>query len=185
MVQKLEKQFEGETLEQILRITRKTKKLNFHGSACDYYSKSLIDNLEMGCLLGSLLISTSLLEVFIRSLVVKYCKEATAKYIDLEKILEEDRSMSFSDLIYTLNGFGLFEEPEKTIEIYNKVRIPLQHGLVERFVESHNINQEDNFNWREVFQIDYTSLHSLESVIEEESLNYIENIIDIILNNIK
>ncbi|MFH1033903.1 MAG: hypothetical protein V1806_05295 [Pseudomonadota bacterium] len=136
--------------------------------------------------MASLVIGSSLLELYVRALIVNHAHSALPSDIVQgdnlcpEGALEEKRNVKYYELVDLLVGVGLFREDDGELakELYSKIRIPLLHGLPRRFVGNHS----DGFiMWlrgaRPVAQ------HDLEEVIENHALVYLDQIIGILERN--
>ncbi|MBX6421996.1 hypothetical protein [Thermosulfurimonas sp. F29] len=187
MIRTYKKQFESKKVEKIDNLIKRIKRIKMPGSVSKYYAHELLLCLQAGALLGSLCITSALLEIFVRELAIKYSALASSnsdlykKLALLQKQLEEKRNLSFKQLINGLASCGLFSEDdaEQAKEFYDSVRIPIHHGLPARFVE---IQNDIIAALNEIFTFPI-GMHEFEEVIEDRSLDLIEIVIGIIERN--
>lgn len=187
MIRGYEEQFEGETVDNIRELIARIGSLSFPSGVSRYYAVDLSLCLQGGALLGALQVAASLLEIFVREIIIERASEAyseSGKNIgSLQQKLEQMKNIGFKKLVDELNSSGMWSKSESEIakQFYDEVRIPIHHGLPVRFVE--NIK-----NYRSVIedllgyakQVDH---RDFEEVIEENALVLIDTALGIIERN--
>lgn len=188
MLRSLDKQFPPKKVAQLKLLSDRLRKFSFPPGASRYYALELASCIEAGALLGALVVGSSLLELYVRALVVSHAskvrRSTVSKKKSLEGMLEEKRDLSFAGLIDSLVSVGLFEklDGKKAKAIYKYIRIPLLHGLPRRFVRQHQESFVEGFS----IMLGGAPISSseLESIIEDHALAYLRNIIGIIERNV-
>jgi hypothetical protein len=187
MLRPLESQFEPENAARLKKLAERLSQFSFPPGASRYYGIELATCIEAGALLGSLVVASSLLELYVRALVINHSSKGRiskpSKQKSLEGTLEENRKIGFGDLIDNLVLAGLFEKSdgESAKTIYKSIRIPLVHGLPRRFVRQHQGSFAEDFSM--LLGIEAIPSSELEAIIEDHALEYLENIIGIIERN--
>jgi hypothetical protein len=183
VLRRLEDQFEGRTVIKIRELLQRVESLNTPRGVSRYYRVDLSLCLEAGALLGALHVAASLLEITVREMVITYAQEALSgnMKVNLQKELEENRHLGFKTLVDKLTAVELFDSRDADLakQFYNDIRIPIHHGLSQRFVSKHKLFEKALVGAYGI------SMHAFEDVIEEESLRLIETAIGIIERNKK
>ncbi|MDD2389514.1 MAG: hypothetical protein PHP23_07270 [Desulfobacterales bacterium] len=189
MIRGYEEQFKGKIVKQIQGLLCRINSIKLSQKVSRYYLVDLSLCLQAGALLGALHLSSTILELTIREMVIKLTTDALPKTNNnrnIEKELEDKRHLGFSKLVEILESEGFFDskDAELSLQFYKDVRIPLHHGLPRRFVSNHD---DFLFDFHEkIFGGTYhTTMHDFERVIEEKSLSLIETAIGIIERNQK
>jgi hypothetical protein len=187
MLRPLEKQFEPVKAARLKRLVERLSQFSFPPGASRYYGLELASCIEAGALLAALVVGSSLLELYVRALVVNYASRArlseTPKHKSLESALEENRKIGFGKLVDNLVLAGLFEKSdgESAKELYKNIRIPLLHGLPRRFVHQHQSSFAEDLAL--LFGREAISSSELEAIVEDHALEYLEDIVGIIERN--
>lgn len=182
-------QFDSATVERIDSIVSVIESIQFPTGPSRYYGIDLILCLKSGALIGSLVLVSALMELFVRGLIVAYSNEAQSEYlrkVNIEKELESNRQIGFKGLLEYLVQCKLFDEKDsdRAVELYEKVRIPTHHGLPDRLVNSDF--DTEFFSFEVVKNKSFVvSQRDFEEFVEEKSLPLIEEIIGIIKRNDK
>lgn len=189
MLRTLEEQFESDKAAQLRKLSERLRTHSFPPGASRYYGLELASCIEAGALLGALVVGSSLLEIYVRALVVNHASIARLTSAhgrkSLEAILEEKRSLGFKALIDSLVSVGLFdnEDGERAKILYDNVRIPLLHGLPRRFVRKHQEPDAEEFSQLFKGEAAISSME-LERIIEGHALEYLESVVGIVEKNI-
>jgi len=143
--------------------------------------------LENGVLLAGLHLAASLLELSVRSFVAqriddfRKAQASSADVRSVQRALEEKRDISFADLVDALNEAGLFEQNdvEKAKKFYRTIRIPIHHGLADRFYRCHT----DEL-LADLWSFVPVPSHRFEDVIEDYALKHIATAVGIMERNL-
>jgi hypothetical protein len=187
MLRPLEKQFAPEKAAQLKLLCERLRKFSFPRGASRYYALELASCIEAGALLGALIVGSSLLELYVRALVVSYTSTVRRSTVlgkkSLEGMLEENKKLGFGELIDSLVSVGLFKEGdgESAKALYKSIRIPLLHGLPRRFVRQHQESFAEDFSLLRGGAA--ISSSELERIIEDHALEHLDNIIGTIERN--
>ena len=195
VIPKYKKQFDKSKRKRIKTLIKEYGKIPLVDYDYKYQTFELQCCLSVGLLLAVLNTASSLLELFIRDLVViNQLKKEKVKILqssikmkrgalnkklgEIEKRIEEDRSMTFSKLIEILEKEKAIKKGDKKElgKFYKYVRIPLSHGLIRRFVVKHD--KGSRFIEKLLGTID--RFHNFEEVIEDFALDELEFILKII-----
>ncbi len=182
----LEDQFKAETAARIRAVAARTAGLQLPDGVSRYYRSELVQLLEAGMLLGAVHVAASLLEIAIRGMIVERAQSASHGSADLEAALEARRDLGFSQLVGALCDAGLFdrEDAKRAVKFYQEVRIPIHHGLPNRFVTFHG--EEWVLDFRNLLRtLSSTSSHEFEEIIEVHAIEHVETVIDLLDRNIK
>lgn len=189
MIRGFEEQFEEKTINDISKLLKRIKSFSLPTGVSRYYAVDLSLCLQAGALLGALQVASSLLEIFVREVVIERASEAYSeshKVVGaLQKKLEEKKNVGFKQLVVELASSGEWStaDAEMAKQFYDDVRIPIHHGLPARFF--HNIE-----NYQSVMEalLGYTQQvthRDFEKVIEENALALIDTAVGIIERNSK
>ncbi|MBI3938978.1 MAG: hypothetical protein HY323_18550 [Betaproteobacteria bacterium] len=187
MLRSLEKQFEPKKAARLKRLVERLSQFSFPPGASRYYGLELASCIQAGALLGALVVGSSLLELYVRALVVNHShtvrQSIAPRKKSLEGTLEDNRKVGFEELIDNLALVGLFEkaDSESAKALYKNVRIPLLHGLSRRFVRQHQEPFAEDLAL--LLGRETISSSELEAIIEDHALEYLENIVGIIERN--
>lgn len=187
MLRPLDKQFEPEKAARLVQLSERISKFAFPPGASRYYGVEFASCIEAGALLGALVVGSSLLELYVRALVVHFASRARQPKAhsqkSLEGSLEENRKISFAELVDNLVSAGLFDKSdgESAKELYKNIRIPLLHGLPRRFVRQHQNSFAEDLAL--MLGSEAISSSELESIIEDYAVEYLESIVGIIERN--
>jgi len=152
-----------------------------------YYAVDLSLCLQAGALLGALQIASSLLEIFVREIVIERASEAysdSQKLVGtLQKKLEEKRNVGFKQLVTELANSEVMstEDAEIATKFYDDVRIPIHHGLPARFVR--NTGSYQSFMESILGYTHQVNHRDFEEVIEENALALVDIAVGIIERN--
>ncbi len=185
----LEKQFEKQTIHRIRALQGDLKKFPFQDGAGRFYAKELNSALEAGLLLASLHLATSLLELFVRDLLIyNVAKKSVSEHKKPVSVLDkleanyEDATKpqwSFSMIIDQLQSQRVISSADaKAVKTYYQtVRIPIHHGLTRRFLRGHK-KADLEFGSFDISEILFLGrglrVHSLEEKLESEGINLIK-----------
>lgn len=184
-IRPLDDQFEERTVQRIRVLQADLMASRYDSGPGSLYVKELNCSLEAGLLLASLHLATSLLESFVRDLLMytlarRLSGDASrVELAKLEKRLEDstDPQWSFARIVNELQENGVVDsaDGEAIKNYYKMVRIPIHHGLIRRFVRSHG-EREENLDSADVLDMLFGRVHwhSFEERLEEEGLDLIE-----------
>lgn len=181
------KQFEPVVAEQIEGIIRRVEILRYPTGPSRYYGLDLAMCLSSGALAGSLVVSSALMEIYIRGLVIRYTEVAQSDWsrkVNAELELEEMRKEDFNRLLEHLVRASLFVNTDAEIakRIYKEVRIPMHHGLPSRLLGR---TKDDPFGAivSLVGRSGEVSMQVFENFVEHEALPIIDNIVGVLYRN--
>lgn len=189
MIRGYEEQFEWNVVDNIRELIARIELLSFPSGVSRYYAVELSLCLQGGALLGALQVAASLLEIFVREIVIEQASEAyseSEKNIgSLQEKLEQMKNIGFKKLVDELFSSGMWSRSDSELakHFYDEVRIPIHHGLVARFVKNNVKYQSvigDLFGYPK--QIDH---RDFEEIIEESALKLIDTALGIIERNTK
>ncbi len=192
-------QFSESTTREILRLAVFFR--DYQGypcRVCRYFAADLANSLEAGCILSSVLIGCTLLEILARRLIHKNfdrCFAASGEFLrkklqtiserkdlTLLESFEADRAMQFADFIDALFYSRIIsgEARETAKSIYKNVRITLSHGLALRFVEANSSDDERNLH--KFFQTSSGVMEwrQFETKIEDTALKFVQQVSDVL-----
>lgn len=190
MARPLEEQFEHETVERIRTLIATLNSLGDYEGAGRYYISEVKCCLECGLLLAALQVVASLLELFVRDLLIQHrmrtktrdsnsSRHSTDLY---ERAVEENRQFTFGAIIRELQGQGVItvDDAESVRSFYKSVRVPLHHGLSRRYVRL-----QGNFNEKDILDQALSlsripRFHRMEEMIEDTALDHLESVVNFI-----
>ncbi len=188
MVRPLEEQFEPETVERIRTLVATLDSLGCYEGAGRYYISELKRCLECGLLLAALQVAASLLELFVRDLLIQHRVRTKSQdstdyrhSTDLhEKVLEENRQLTFGAIIRELQGQGVItvDDAEFARSFYKSVRIPLHHGLSRRYVRLQAGLSEEDILDQALSLSRISRSHKIEEMIEDKALDQLESVMN-------
>ncbi len=182
----MEEESSGITEDQVQDLLRRLAALevSFH------VSRRFIMEIE-GCLrarlfLAALLVSPIVLEMIVRETLIKkrYSSKRTGKRIpsvvldEIDREAEVDKSLTFSRIAFELYETGVISDSEhKSLRsVYQRVRIPLQHGLVGRYVEA-NVDAEMLDIWETLGFLRSSRTPEFEENLEATALVDLEEVV--------
>lgn len=178
----LEEQFTGSRLGRIRRLQTELKELIYGDGAAKLYVNELVNSLEGGLLLAAIHLTGSLLELFVRDLLlynIKHTQLSSKSIDDLESILEDSKpEWSFNKILEELEKLNVLHanDVKNMNEFYKKVRIPIMHGITGRFVRGQRVDdfskEKDIFD--KLFNSRESRNHRLEEKLEDESIELME-----------
>ncbi len=182
-IRNLDKQFEPPIVIRIRYLQEKISSIGFVGGVGRIYAKELVHSLEAGLFLASLHLSSSLLEVFVRDLLIfgypkdsKTEKEFINKLNIVEKHIEDSKKpqWSFSKMTDDLHKHSVITEFEskRLKKFYNTTRIPILHGLSKRFMRFHGEKLISEYLDPKLYRG-----HSFEEEIENNALKWISFVV--------
>jgi hypothetical protein len=185
----LEMQFGKQTVRRIRAIQGDLEKFPFQDGAGRFFVKELSSALEAGLLLASLHLATSLLELFVRDLLIYSVakrsfaghKSEISVFDKLEANYEDatNPQWSFSMIIDELQRQRVISNVDaKTVKaFYHKIRIPIHHGLTRRFLRG-NKKPDLESNSIDIMEMLFLGrgirAHVLEETLESEGINLIK-----------
>ena len=180
-------QFEPEVADRIDCLIRRIKNLEYPTGPTRYYGLDLAACLQVGALSGSLVVAASLMELYIRGLVVRYSEDAQrgwSRPVETERELDNMKDKGFRHLVGKLVESGLFdsEAAARAKELYKTVRIPVHHGLPSRFFSGPAPSLMIGI-FGTVEKAGPVSMKQFEDFIEEDALPTIEAIVGILESN--
>lgn len=185
-----EKQFDKEIALRIRQLVVRLESMDYPTGPSRYYGLDLVLCLRGGAMLGSLIVSTALLEAYVRALVTNYSTRALigrARRFNPERELETMKGKGFGAIVDDLASCGLFLKADaKTAKHYYKfIRIPAHHGLSSRLVEGDGESTDLSSIFPDLNFLDPcpVSLREFEDFIEEKALAIIEDIVAILERN--
>ena len=153
----LEEQFEKPTIRRIRALQADLDSLPFRSGAGRFYATELKYALEAGLLLASLHLAASLLELFVRDLLIfsvanktgADTKQKTLSNLDdLERYYEDaaEPQWSFAKIVDELQSQGVVSssDAEDVKGYYKTIRIPIHHGLTRRFLRGHRVSSSES-----------------------------------------
>ena len=191
MIRPLEEQFAPKKLKQIREIQAHFRSIPYRFSIERYSAKELHRCLEAGLLLAAIGIAASLLEIFARNLLVS-AQFANAQIVDaksareiinrIERAIEDDKPRhDFALIVNKLKTMAIIEESdaENIQTFYKNIRIPIHHGITQRFVrESKQIAEDDVFSV--LFLDPDVRFTSIEDIIEDHSMKHLTTVAEFI-----
>jgi len=187
MIRGFEEQFEKETKNKIRQLLKRINSFSLPAGVSRYYAVDLSLCLQAGALLGALQIASSLLEVFVREIVIELISEAFSdnnKVVGkLQRELEEKKHIDFKKLIKELEKSEVISKDDASIatQFYDDVRIPIHHGLPARFVGKPS---EARLFMDSIQGLTHqVTNRELEEVIEENALNLVGVAVGLIERN--
>lgn len=136
------------------------------------YALEIRSCLSVGLLLAALSVSTSLLDLFVRDLVVAVRLQSKHDgdmrfWSEVEREAEEDKSLRFDGMLEELRLTVILpDDVELLSQFYAKTRIPLAHGLVRRLTSQGMMPEF----WENMFP-DSTRGTGLEDHLEDTALS--------------
>lgn len=190
-IRALEEQFPKQTVRRIRAIQADLASLRLlllHGAG-RFYAKELERCLEAGLLLASLHLATSFLELFVRDLLIyvdardsDLKNERSERVLDnLEKYYEDATKpqWSFSKIVDELQKRGTIdtEDTSNIKDYYERIRIPIHHGLTRRFLRGER-DADSESDSLDIFDMLFLgrSLRAgiLEERLEDETVDLVE-----------
>jgi hypothetical protein len=182
-IRKLEKQFTPKKVTRIRALQTDISSLHFNGGAGRFYALELIYSLEAGLLLASLHLSCSLLELCVRDLLIYISSPKTKQqdFIDTQVNETEEQyedgnkpMWTFHKMINELSERKIItkKDANKIKKFYERVRIPIHHGLTRRFVRENNDSPVDFLGAIKIGRSN--RIHLLDEQMEDISINLIE-----------
>ena len=180
-IRKLEKQFECSMVEKIRNIQVQLNSIKTKNEVMHYFVFEIMRTLESGLLLSSLQIACSFLEYLIRYMVITNrvsSEKLNPNYTDIEveyeitKQVEDIQKLSFTKMINELVQKGIITSNENTkLEtLYQRIRIPVHHAIIGRYVNSYDENKLINEIFCTINERDF------ENTIENYSISELETI---------
>ena len=183
-IRRLDEQFEAQTVLRLRAIQASIASLPFKGGAGRYYAKELIYSIEAGLLLASLHIISSLLELFVRDLLISVSANRSTRsdvnINDIERKYEDESKplWTFSKMLDALSTQNIIgrADVDALKSFYRDVRIPLYHGLTRRFVRIHDgyAPETDTENSFDIFLGRTIRAHRIEDHLEESAISLLE-----------
>lgn len=181
-IRKLEEQFEPNQVKRIRTLQGDISKITLIGGAGENYRIEVLYALEAGLLLASLNLVCSLLELFVRDLLIySECQRNKGRlnsekdFILRETDIENSKKprWDFKPMIDKLSKENLIQDNDacEIKDFYDQVRIPIQHGLSQRFI---NIHDPSIIEIGQFLQTRSLRFHDFERLIEDKSLHLIE-----------
>lgn len=174
-------QFEAEDIEKIESIFSLLDKLKDNKNVLRFYCQELRCALTGGSILAGLLISFSIMEMFVLdNYVSKHFDEHDEKYSKAICELEQKKKHVNELLNESVNmGFIEKEDAEKLIKLYKEWRIPLGHGLRTKGLY-HSIPIWNIFFGLKDNHLTPVSWKEMEANIHEDGLDIIAEILKIL-----
>ena len=188
----LGEQFQKRIVRRIRAIQRDLDAIPFQGGAGRLYVKELKCALEAGLLLASLHLAATLLELFVRELLIYHTAKKTDSphegvigIIDGLEVHYEDATnpqWSFQRMVDELQSQGVVKGPEaESIKTYYQtIRIPIHHGLTRRFLRGHK-QSSAKLDESDLLEILFFSRigrgHELEDRLEGQGIDLIMSVI--------
>jgi hypothetical protein len=177
-------QFEKADVEKIEHIFDLLEDLKTRNDDLKFYCVELKCSLIGGSVLGGLLITFSILEMYLlHNYVIRILGEDSSKYNKAIYLLER-KNTHLKNVVAESKNMDLIDDSSgnRIIELYNDYRIPLMHGL-----RTKGIYDQGGFSdfIKEIDSLDVdinspVSWQEMESIIEEDGLNVIQEIFEII-----
>jgi len=191
MIRPLEQQFEPDKLQRIKELERLFESLSHQSGAAGYFTSEIVRCLDAGLLLAALEVATSLLELFVKDLLIAARLESSASQHRLpsfelpgnqmERKIEDVERLYFNGMIDELANRRIIEgsDAEAIKDFYKSVRIPVHHGLTRRFIRlSSGVREDDSFAALSLGRLG--RFHKFEEVIEENSIRHLSTIVNFI-----
>jgi hypothetical protein len=186
----LEEQFTKRTLLRIRKLQADLDSLPCREGAGRYYSKELKYALEAGLLLASLHLAASLLELYVRDLLIistaKKTDDRKKQILDELEIYYEDstnpKQWFFSNIVDELQNQKIISDLDaKNVKAYYQdIRIPIHHGLTRRFLRGSKspIKKTESFDIDEMLFLGRTLRgHSLEEQLEQRGISLVKKVV--------
>lgn len=148
MIRTLEQQFEPEDAAKLRIIQKAFESLKTGKRVSSYYIFEISRAIDAGMLLAALELSTTLLEIWLRDLLVirKATKEKIKTNYEMTMFLAKydrnieglERGASYHSIVKELEELEVIDSDEKNwlLKIYSEIRNPLHHGLSGRLLDS-------------------------------------------------
>ncbi len=146
----IEEQFEPDVALGLRSLEARLEAARTTGRASDYFVLEAVACLDRGLLLATLQLVTAALELRARELLVQYmiaaakppARRGVAGQIQIS--VEENRSYLFCGILSALEAVALIDGKERSQlkRIYQKIRIPLHHGIVSRYSRRGNAAED-------------------------------------------
>lgn len=190
MPRPLEAQFEGKKVTAIRKLESSYAKLPFRGGAARYYSQEVARSLDSGLLLAALTVASSMLELFVRDLLIATRfhdnspdddMAACRMLDDIERALDERiNELDFQAMVEELADRDQIDllDAERITDFSRSVRVPLHRGMTRSIlVNSGNspVGTEDPLAC--LFFGRIGRFHRFEEIVEEEALRYLKTIV--------
>ena len=182
MIRALEKQFGLAKARRIRHLISEFETLaGIHGDA-RYYVLEIKECLLAGLLLAALEVSTSFLELFVRTLLIDFARvklpSQARKKATLDKRIEKDRYRTFYQLVDELQQIRKVNKKDGVSikKFYRSVRLPLVHGITSEFASEHQTCDLIH----DVFLSSKGGPHEFEEALEKHALVEIKQIVSFI-----
>ena len=152
----LEEQFEPEQANRLRLIEEAFLALRVSGRVSSYYLLEIARAIDRGMLLAAIQLATTLLEIWVRDLLVirkatqypiKSKHELRWRMTKIDREIEGvDRGLQFINLVLELHALEVIDKHEASWlkKTYKRLRNPLHHGISGRIVDP-------KFEHREMF----------------------------------
>jgi len=199
MYRKLDEQFEPKDVRRLKIIQLALETCRVSGRVSSYYIFEICRAIESGMLLASIELSTTLLELWIRDLLVirKLTQTKISDKRELPYHLAKadivieglKRGKSYKEMVIELQKLGVIEqsECEWLMLIFNKIRNPLHHGLSGRLLghstsficlEEDEISKSDKIFAGLFSNSPHDRLNRFERFLDEEVINHLEGVVN-------
>lgn len=190
MIRRLEQQFEPEKVQRIRELARLFQSLPLQRGAARYFISEIARCLDAGLILAALEVATSLLELFVRDLLIAARFEdniaqrglRSHQLLDqVEREIEDVERLHFRGMVDELVDRRIIDQPDDDAirDLYKTVRIPIHHGLTRRFVRlSSDIHEDDPLAPLSLGRPG--RFHRFEEAIEEDSISHLSTIVNFI-----
>lgn len=186
-VRPLDEQFGNEIVLRLRAIQRRVLELQDLGILQRYVAVEIAQCLEAGLLIAGLQVACSALEFAVRLAVVKDRDKQATGIPDADRAIfssalltkaEDDPQLTFGRMLAELvNHYVLtMEEKDHMQNIYRVVRIPVQHGILGRYVR-------ERFDPSARWLLELSSFnpaqdsHAIEEQIEKHAMDEIEELL--------
>jgi len=189
----LDEQFEESTVERIREIQARLRQYPIRDSAGHFFSHEIIEVLEIGCLLASVSLASTLIEIFVRDLLINLRaneinidEEFRGHAASIAEIEIEDISkLPFKAIVNQLLEYEEIDEDtcSELSEYYDEIRIPLLHGLTRRYLRGEKVNSqspETDLGLDDLLISITNRFLRIEEKVEEDALNILEELVYLI-----
>jgi hypothetical protein len=189
----LDEQFEEGTVEKIREIQARLRRYPIRYSAGHLFAHEIDEALEAGLLLASVALASTLIEIFVRDKLINL----HADEINVDDLfpghatgiaeieIEDLKKLSFKAIINQLVEYKVIDEAtcSELSRFYERIRIPLLHGLTRRYLRGEKFNSQLSLTDPEIDEV-FLSWASrfmlLDEHLEEDALNILEELVHLI-----
>lgn len=188
IIRPLNQQFEPDKAQRIRELESLFQSLPFENKAAKYFTIEVVRCLEAGLLLAAFEVAMSLLELFIRELLIMTRFGSDSGLGDtpsrqlfrdtVEREVEDVEHLSLNQMMDELEGLEIISErdSDKVKELYKTVRVPIHHGLTRRLLFPPSFVPKDYLDF--FFSGARNRFHKLEELVEDNAIRHLFDVVD-------